>query len=78
MKNLLIYIITITLLSCQGRPNADQPPAQDQPNIILVITDDQGYGDLSFHGNTHLQTAHLDQLASESIRLTNYHSGTTC
>jgi arylsulfatase len=49
-----------------------------QPNIILVITDDQGYGDLSCHGNPVLKTPHLDALYAESLRLTNFHVSPTC
>ncbi len=48
------------------------------PNVILVITDDQGYGDLSCHGNPVLKTPNLDLLHSESIRLTNYHVSPFC
>ena len=36
--------------------------AAKQPNVVLVITDDQGYGDLSCHGNPILKTPHLDKL----------------
>ena len=49
-----------------------------QPNVVLVITDDQGYGDLSCHGNPVLKTPHLDKLHSESVRLTDYHVAPTC
>ena len=52
--------------------------AEERPNVILVMTDDQGYGDLSCHGNPVLQTPHLDQLASESIRFTNFHVSSFC
>ncbi len=53
--------------------------AQTQkPNIIIVITDDQGYGDLSVHGNPVLKTPHIDQLARESVRLDDYHVAPTC
>ena len=48
------------------------------PNIVLVITDDQGYGDLSCHGNPVLRTPNIDQLHSESVRLTDYHVAPTC
>ncbi len=53
-------------------------PQQRRPNIVLVITDDQGYGDLGCAGNPILQTPHLDRFHGESIRLTNYHVGPTC
>jgi arylsulfatase A-like enzyme len=48
------------------------------PNIVLIITDDQGYGDLACHGNPYIATPHLDRLHAESIRLTNFHVGPTC
>ncbi|MFK7908981.1 MAG: arylsulfatase [Akkermansiaceae bacterium] len=48
------------------------------PNVIIVITDDQGYGDLSCHGNPVLKTPNLDKLHSESIRLKDYHVAPTC
>tara|TARA_B100000989_G_scaffold214725_1_gene163285 strand:- start:1999 stop:3798 length:1800 start_codon:yes stop_codon:yes gene_type:complete len=48
------------------------------PNIIIVMTDDQGYGDLGYNGNQVIKTKNLDQFASESINFTNYHAGTTC
>lgn len=49
-----------------------------QPNVILVITDDQGYGDLSAHGNPILKTPEMDRLHGESVRLTDFHVGPTC
>ena len=52
-------------------------PAQ-QPNVILVLTDDQGYGDLGCHGNTVLQTPNLDQFHKEAVRFTNFHVSPTC
>ena len=49
-----------------------------RPNIILIMTDDQGYGDIGAHGNTMIRTPHLDKLASESLRLTDFHVDPTC
>ncbi len=48
------------------------------PNIIFIITDDQGYGDVACHGNPWLKTPHLDQLAHESVRLDNHHHDPLC
>lgn len=53
-------------------------PAEEKPNVILIITDDQGYGDVSAHGNPLLKTPNLDQLHAASVRLTNYHVDPTC
>ena len=52
--------------------------AAKQPNVVLIITDDQGYGDLACHGNEQIKTPNLDQLHGESVRLTNYHVDPTC
>ena len=52
-------------------------PAQS-PNIILVLTDDQGYGDLGCHGNPVLKTPHLDRFYAESVRFTEFHVSPTC
>jgi len=49
-----------------------------QPNVILVMTDDQGYGDLGCHGNSVIQTPAMDALHADSLRLTNYHVDPTC
>ncbi|MEO2028770.1 MAG: arylsulfatase [Fuerstiella sp.] len=52
--------------------------AASKPNVVIVITDDQGYGDLSCHGNPILKTPQIDNLHSESVRLTDYHVAPTC
>lgn len=49
-----------------------------RPNIIFVMTDDQGYGELSCHGNPVLKTPHLDRMHRESVRFTDYHVSPTC
>jgi arylsulfatase A-like enzyme len=48
------------------------------PNVILVLTDDQGYGDLACLGNPVIQTPNLDALYRQSLRLTDFHVGPTC
>lgn len=48
------------------------------PNVIVVITDDQGYGDLSVTGNPILKTPNMDRLANEGVRLTNFHVDCFC
>ncbi len=49
-----------------------------QPNIVFVISDDQGYGDLGCTGNPIIKTPHIDQLASVSSGLSDYHVAPTC
>lgn len=64
-----------SVTSASGLFAADAPRA---PNVVLIITDDQGYGDLSCHGNGMLQTPNLDALYRQSARLTNFHVDPTC
>lgn len=49
-----------------------------RPNVVLVITDDQGYGDLSIHGNPHLQTPNIDAIGQQGVQFTQFHVCTVC
>ena len=60
--------------ACAPQPAADA----GRPNVIVILTDDQGYGDLSAHGNPILKTPNLDRLHDESVRLTDFHVAPVC
>ncbi|MBJ2175935.1 arylsulfatase [Aureibaculum sp. A20] len=66
-------LMHVTILYAQVNKNAKQ-----KPNIIIVITDDQGKGDLACEGNPYIKTPTIDKLYTQSIRFTNYHVSTTC
>lgn len=68
-KIILVIVFISICLSCNTSVN---------PNIILIMTDDQGYGDLSSHGNPWIKTPEMDKLRDQSVRLTDFHVGTTC
>lgn len=53
-------------------------PAGKRPNIVFILTDDQGYGDISAHGNPVLKTPSLDRLHHEGVRFTDFHVSPTC
>ncbi|MBS0266181.1 MAG: arylsulfatase [Planctomycetes bacterium] len=73
------HIITLTLLwPAATRTAAADELAGQRPNIILLITDDQGYGDLSCHGNPILKTPHLDRLYKDGVRFRDFHVSPTC
>ena len=52
--------------------------AGKRPNIVFVLTDDQGYGDIGAHGHPILKTPNLDRLRAESVRFTDFHVSPTC
>jgi arylsulfatase len=52
--------------------------AGTRPNIVFILTDDQGYGDLSCHGNPILRTPNIDRLHAEGRRFTDFHVSPTC
>ena len=52
--------------------------AAEKPNIVIVFTDDQGYGDLASYGSKNNRTPRLDQLAKEGIKFTSFYSQTVC
>jgi arylsulfatase A-like enzyme len=47
------------------------------PNVVLILADDLGYGDLGSYGQQHIRTPHLDRLAAEGMRFTNFYAGST-
>lgn len=54
------------------------PEGETKPNVILIMTDDQGYGDIASHGHPHLMTPNMDRLRDMSVRLDNFHVDPTC
>ena len=50
------------------------PIENDKPNIVVVLCDDLGYGDLECYGHPHIKTPHLNELAADGIRFTNFYS----
>lgn len=72
---LLALLFLLPLLGCIDRKEV---LIERKPNVIIVITDDQGYGDLGYHGNPYVKTPNLNSFAKQSLELTNFHVGTTC
>ncbi len=66
-----VFSSLILCLLTLGYAFADLPRAE-RPNIIIIFTDDQGYQDVGAFGSPDIETRHLDQLAAEGVRLTNF------
>jgi arylsulfatase A-like enzyme len=69
------WIGLIALLILSSTAHADPP---SHPNVLLIVTDDQGYGDLGFHGNPQIKTPRLDALARESARFRSFYVSPVC
>ncbi len=80
IKTFFFVLCTIVIItaSCKESGSEISSDAFQKPNVIFIMTDDQGYGDVGFHGNTIIKTPHIDALAARSTELTNFHVGTTC
>lgn len=68
---------TLGLLGTSAKAPAQSAPRRP-PNVLLIMTDDQGYSDLSCLGSTYVQTPNLDRLYGDSARLTHFHVSPTC
>ena len=75
-RSLFLFLAALGLLVLAPRPVMAEDASR--PNVILIMTDDQGYGDLACHGNPQIKTPALDTLHAQSVRLTNYHVDPTC
>lgn len=72
MKNLLPLHVLTAALWC-GAP----APAAERPNIVFIMADDLGYGDVGCNGQREIQTPHIDRMAIEGVRFTDYYAGST-
>jgi len=68
----------LTVRAAEQRPSQSDRLAGSRPNIVFIMSDDQGYGEMSCHGNPILRTPHLDRLHAQSLRFTAYHVSPTC
>jgi arylsulfatase A-like enzyme len=74
MRRLLLALIACCAAAA---PSAQTPPSR--PNVVLIITDDVGYGDLGSYGAPDIRTPHIDRLAARGTRFTDFYAnGSTC
>ena len=75
---ILKYTHRIVLFLILGLTIGVTAQPKQRPNVILIITDDQGYGDLGFTGNPHVRTPVIDAFAKESVRFNNFYVSPVC
>lgn len=72
MRSLIAISLFLLMLTASGFATA--APL----NVVLILTDDQGYADLGCHGNPHIRTPNIDKMYEESLRLTQYYNAPVC
>lgn len=75
LRRILLWTAFLGLLSVGSRAES---LVGRRPNIVLLVTDDQGFGDVSAHGNPVLKTPHLDRLHNEGVRFSDFQVSPTC
>lgn len=75
LKALLLSVSSSLLLGISPVVAGDSAA---QPNILFILTDDQGYGDLEAHGHPYLQTPHTNRLREESVRFDDFYVSPSC
>ncbi len=68
----VLWLITFLTLSACSPSNKDDTDAQ-KPNVLIILTDDLGYGDISCYGQEHYTTTHIDKLAAQGVSLTDFY-----
>ncbi len=69
-----LWTLSLILVVC-GCADQDQTR---QPNVIIILTDDQGWGDVGFNGNTNISTPNLDRIARQGVRLDRFYVSPVC
>jgi arylsulfatase A-like enzyme len=77
MKHLFLYILTIIVLGCNPQTKETKPLKEGikKPNILLLLADDLGYGEIGCYGQKIIKTPVLDKLATQGMRFTNFYAG---
>lgn len=68
-----LFLVVPVSAAAQAQPNL-----ADRPNVVLIITDDVGYGDFGPYGVTDIRTPNIDRLAAEGVKLTDFYAAPVC
>ena len=77
-ETMKVLIAILAVVSATAWLEGNLAVCQKPPNVVLIMTDDQGYGDFGATGNRVIQTPHLDQLATQSVQLSHFYVSPVC
>ncbi len=77
LANLLYCSLSLILFSCASSPE-ETTEEESRPNVLLIMTDDQGWGDVGVHGNPIIQTPVLDEFARNGVQIKNFYVSPLC
>ena len=72
-KMVFLLLSLLTFISCSETSDPGESGDEAPPNIVIIFTDDQGYQDLGCYGSPDIRTPHIDQMAKEGARFTNFY-----
>lgn len=75
---LLLILSAIICIQCNSKERSREKDFQTKPNIIILLADDMGYGDLSSYGHPTIRTPNIDRLATQGIRFTSFEASPWC
>ena len=85
MKNILVKCLVLAILglslSCKEKTEPESTsnaPRNEKPNIVLILADDQGWGDLGISGNTNLATPNIDAIAKNGVTFDHFYVSPVC
>ncbi|RRB03852.1 arylsulfatase [Larkinella rosea] len=77
MSKSLVYVVLLLFLIPVANAQRNQTGTSQRPNIIFILADDLGYGDLGINGQKLIKTPNIDRLAKEGVRFTQFYAGTS-
>jgi len=80
MRNICCFgllLCTLGVASCASQARQEETTARQKPNIVLILADDLGYGDLGCYGQEKIRTPYLDRMAAGGMRFTQFYAGST-
>lgn len=71
-------VLSLTSCCLLFAAGCSDQPATEKPNVIVILTDDQGYGDVGYHGNDAIHTPTIDSMANDGVIFSNFYVSTRC